>query len=315
VSSGADLEDAQRTRILEAFAEVMAERALGAGASAAEVAAHAGVSAAAFHETFADREACMLEAFELGLRRAGAAMSAAYRSEPRWLDSVKAALVAFLRFLEDEPALGRLLVVHSMGGGEWVLLRRAAVLRELAEIVDRGRREAPPARQELPVVIAEGVVGAVLAVLQNRLVADPAAGVVDLYGSLISIVVLPYLGAGVARRELSRPAPRPRAAADVESSAASALAAGRVRLTYRTTRVLAAIGDYPGASNREVAERAGIVDQGQVSKLLARLYARGLIEKIGAGRAARGAPNAWQLSEHGEAALRQGGAVSAVSRS
>jgi hypothetical protein len=34
----------------------------------------------------------------------------------------------------------------------------------------------------------------------------------DLFGSLVSIVVLPYLGAGTARRELARPAPRPRGA-------------------------------------------------------------------------------------------------------
>jgi DNA-binding MarR family transcriptional regulator len=76
-----------------------------------------------------------------------------------------------------------------------------------------------------------------------------------------------------------------------------------VRLTYRTARVLRAIADYPGASNREVAERAGIVDQGQVSKLLSRLEARELIVKIGEGRT-RGAPNSWSLSEQGELVLK-----------
>jgi DNA-binding PadR family transcriptional regulator len=67
--------------------------------------------------------------------------------------------------------------------------------------------------------------------------------------------------------------------------------------------VLSAIAAYPGASNREVADRAGIVDQGQVSKLLNRLQARGLITKIGEGRT-RGAPNSWCLSERGELVLR-----------
>jgi DNA-binding MarR family transcriptional regulator len=66
--------------------------------------------------------------------------------------------------------------------------------------------------------------------------------------------------------------------------------------------VLSAIADYPGASNREVAERAGVVDQGQISKLLARLEARGLIAKIGEGRT-RGAPNAWRLTERGESLM------------
>jgi DNA-binding MarR family transcriptional regulator len=72
-----------------------------------------------------------------------------------------------------------------------------------------------------------------------------------------------------------------------------------MRLTYRTGRVLQAIARYPGASNREVAERAGIVDQGQISKLLARLEAAEVITNQSEGNS-RGAPNAWRLTERGE---------------
>jgi hypothetical protein len=154
-------------------------------------------------------------------------------------------------------------------------------------------------------VIAEGVIGAVLAVLQNRLLANEPDGVMDLFGPLVSIIVLPYLGAGIARRELTRPAPRIRIDTDTEPKGAgrSVEHGGGVRLTYRTARVLRAIADYPGGSNREVADRAGIVDQGQISKLLNRLEARGLIMKTGEGRS-RGAPNSWGLTESGELTLR-----------
>lgn len=304
------MEEGQRTRILEALAEAMSERTgPGAGVTVADVIARSGVSSGAFHEAFADREACLLAAIELGVGRAGRGMLAAYDAEARWLDAVKAALVAFLRFLEDEPALGRLLVVYSMSGGERVLRRRVEILAALAAVIDRGRLEGPAGRQQPPTVIAEGVVGAVLAVLQNRLLADERAGVMDLFGSLVSIIVLPYLGAGTARRELTRPAPRIRSAAAIEPAGAggSAEHGGALRLTYRTTRVLSEIAVYPGASNREVADRAGIVDQGQVSKLLNRLQARGLITKIGEGRT-RGAPNSWRLTEHGELILRDASA-------
>jgi hypothetical protein len=72
-----------------------------------------------------------------------------------------------------------------------------------------------------------------------------------------------------------------------------------MRLTYRTVRVLMAVIAGPGSSNREVAEGAGISDQGQISKLLARLRGLDLIENVGAG-SARGEPNAWALTERGE---------------
>ena len=72
-----------------------------------------------------------------------------------------------------------------------------------------------------------------------------------------------------------------------------------MRLTYRTVRVLLAIVQTPGASNREVAESAGVEDQGQISKLLSRLKTLGLVENTGAGPFS-GEPNAWRLTPKGQ---------------
>jgi hypothetical protein len=73
-----------------------------------------------------------------------------------------------------------------------------------------------------------------------------------------------------------------------------------MRLTYRTIRVLAAVAELGGRgchpSNRAVADAAGISDQGQISKLLARLQGLGLIESAGT---TRGGPNAWALTKKG----------------
>ncbi|MHB8241425.1 MAG: MarR family transcriptional regulator [Solirubrobacteraceae bacterium] len=294
------------------MAEVLAERGGGLDAvTLADVAAHAGVPVGAVSELFADREACMLAAFELGVERIGAEMARAYGREPRWLDGVKAALARFLRFLEVEPALGRVLVVYSTAGGARVLRRRVEVQTALASVIDRGRAEAPTGAHQPPAIVAEGVVGAVLAVVQNRLLTEDSLPPMDLFGSLISIVVLPYLGAGVARRELTRPAPRLRDELEDGFSGQLGDWRGGTRITYRTARVLSAIDDYPGASNREVAERAGIVDQGQISKLLARLQESGLIEKAGEIRT-RGAPNSWRMTERGKALMRTAGMRAAV---
>jgi len=297
----------QRITILRAMADAMAERgAAGATVSVADVVTRAGVSRAVFRELFADREACLLAAFELAVALVESRTGSAYEAEPRWLDGIRAALASLLGFVDEEPALAALCVVYSMSGGADVLRRRAEVLGQLAAVVDRGRLQVPPGRPQPPPVIAEGVVGAVLAIVQNRLLLPERPPMADLFGPLMSMIVMPYLGPAVARRELTRPAPR---TADVagaspqpagHGSGTDQASAGR--LTYRTARVLTAIGDYPGASNREVGERAGVVDQGQISKLLTRLQAQGLIAKTGPAQA-RGAPNSWQLTARGQAVV------------
>ena len=72
-----------------------------------------------------------------------------------------------------------------------------------------------------------------------------------------------------------------------------------MRLTYRTMRVLVSVAENPGSSNRTIGQHAGIADQGQASKLLARLHKLGLIENHG-GDPARGEPNAWVLTITGQ---------------
>jgi DNA-binding MarR family transcriptional regulator len=75
-----------------------------------------------------------------------------------------------------------------------------------------------------------------------------------------------------------------------------------IRVTHRTTLVLRAIAQTPYSNNREIAYAAGITDEGQASKLLARLERRGVIENVGVGPA-RGEPNAWLLTASGRRAV------------
>jgi hypothetical protein len=125
-------------------------------------------------------------------------------------------------------------------------------------------------------------------------------------GELMGIVVLPYLGAAAARRELARPTP---AGSVTTDGAAGGRAVGdplegvSMRLTYRTARVLEGLAERPGASNREVATCAGIHDPGQVSKLLRRLEGLGLLVNSCEGHA-KGEPNAWGLTPRGERVAR-----------
>ena len=145
--------------------------------------------------------------------------------------------------------------------------------------------------------------GGILAVLHARLLEAAAAPLVGLSNQLMAMVVLPYLGPAAARRELARPEPKSARARRSRGAKGSSLEGLSMRLTYRTLRSLIAIAEQPGASNREVAESAGITDPGQVSKLLRRLRDLDLVANDGPGQAA-GLANAWTISPKGQALLR-----------
>ncbi len=281
-------------RIFRAMAETVAEEGV-RSVTFTDLAARAEVSPRKLREQFADVEESLLAAFDWITRRAGATMAEAYNDEARWVQAVRAALAAMLGLVEQEPELARLWIVDSLGAGPRVLRSRARAIATLCEYIDRGRLQAA-SRTEPPAITAEGVVGALLAVLQTRLLVPNPAPPSNLLGELTSLVVLPYLGSAAAKRELARAARRP---PQPRRSSRFALEGVGMRLTYRTARVLMAIAERPGSSNREVGNRAEVVDQGQISKLLSRLESQDLIVNDGTG-GRRGAPNAWELTPRGE---------------
>jgi AcrR family transcriptional regulator len=304
--------DAPRERIAEIQCSRLLAATVGAlvdggyeHATVAHITRRAGVSRRTFYELFEGRDECIVAVIDdvasqvrRGLREAGL-------GEFAWRERMRKGLWKILCFLDREPALAQVLVVHTSRGSGRVLQARERILAELIAAVDEGRREsAGPGRSAGAAgcsgLTAEGVVGAALLIVQTRLARGRGEQLRALLGELTAIVVLPYQGAAVARREQERPAP-----SDEEGSMQRAALAGDgplvdlpMRITYRTARVLEGIGSQPGASNRQVADYAGIGDQGQVSKLLSRLERLGLLANGGRGHA-QGQSNAWTLTETG----------------
>jgi AcrR family transcriptional regulator/DNA-binding MarR family transcriptional regulator len=290
----------QRTRLLSALLEVSAERGAG-NVAVAHVVERAGVSRRTFYELFTDREECFLAAFDDAFARASRRVLDAYDAEARWAERIRGALVALLEFLDAERGAGQLLIVGSLGAGHRALERRQRGIAQIIAVIDEGRKESK-AGAELPPLTAEGIVGGALSVLHSRLLEDDHGSrgdrspMVDLAGALMSMIVLPYLGPAAARKEFARPVSRRHVAARVAPG--DPLREVGMRLTYRTVRVLMSLASNPGASNREIGIGAGMEDQGQISKLLARLQRLDLIHNARSA-AARGAPNAWGLTERG----------------
>jgi AcrR family transcriptional regulator len=268
----------------------------------AHITDRARVSRRTFYELFANREECLAAVLEDAVALIAGEIAGAGLEGLSWRERVRGGLWAILSLFDREPALARVCVVQALRGGPGVLARREEILHGLALVVDEGRSESARGALCTPLT-AEGVVGAAFAIVYARLLKGDRGPLVGLLGELMGMIVLPYLGAGVARREQTRslPAVSRVAGRALEATvvAGDPLEGVQMRLTYRTARVLEGVAAHPGVSNREVSEYAGVADQGQVSKLLARLERLGLLANMGEGHA-KGEPNAWMLTPRGQ---------------
>lgn len=293
----AQLARIQRARILAGALDAAAEHGA-ANVTVADIVARCGVSRRTFYETFSDRDDCFLAAFEDGLNLACARVTAAVAPHLTWIARLRAGIAAFLTFLDEEPKLGRLLVCDSLVAGSPILERRTQITTQLAIFLNEGRHQSKLAAG-MPQLYAEGSIGGVLAILQNLLLTGASEPYIKLAPSLTAMVAMPYLGPAAAKRELDRPI------ADLPANTANGVSLADpfkhsgMRLTYRTVRLLTALAEQPGSSNRTLSDLAGVRDQGQVSKLLARLQRYGLIDNATADRA-QGMPNAWTLTPAGQ---------------
>ncbi len=305
-----EVADVQRARILAAATDAATEIGY-AGLTVSEIVARARVSRRTFYELYPTREACFLAACEQALARISEPVLIAYAGHERWRERIAAGLLELLAQLDTHPALARLLLVESLAAGAPSLERRAVTLAAVTRAIDEGRREAH-GREPGPLA-AEAVVGAVLSVLHARLLAASGDSLQMLHEPLMNAVVLPYFGPAAAARELRRVTPVASVAHafNVAGEHSDPLRGLDIRLTYRTLRVLSAVEELGSEeaqpSNRAIAAAAGIADQGQTSKLLARLQRLGLIENRQPSRVSgapfKGEPNRWTLTARGAAVV------------
>ena len=302
---GGQVVEMQRRRLLLAIGEVVSDSGL-ESATVGRVCEQAGVSRRTFYELFADREACLLAAFDQAIEQITQKIASAYACEGStrrarsWRERVRGALSLLLEYFDYEPDIARLCIVEAPRAGPKLLEHRRQVLDALTAAIEEGRREGR-AGSEPPPLTAQGVVGGAISVIHARLLEstpdDGPRPLVELTGPLMAMIVYPYLGPAAARKELERPTPTvptvaPRNGADPFKGLP-------IRFTYRTARVLATIATDPGASNRFIADSSGIADEGQMSRLLRRLEGCGLIENQSEGHV-RGESNAWTLTKRGQ---------------
>jgi AcrR family transcriptional regulator len=192
--------DPARKRIAAALVELVAEQGLEA-TTVVMVCARAGVDRAGFDRHFHGKEDCFLRTLDEVAASFCARATGAYAAPRSWHDRVWAAAWAAMRFLQEDPARARFLVVGVNGAGARAQERRDGVLQAIADLVDAGRKELPE-----PGLVSRSTAEMVTGAIYGTVTAKVSAGALerreDFLSELVYMAMMPYLGARAAEDEL-----------------------------------------------------------------------------------------------------------------
>lgn len=158
----------------------------------------AGLYRQAFYDSFDDKEDCYLQALDAGSAWIELAMREAAASASSWRSRLRGALAGLLGFLDEQPEIGRALLVEVHAAGPRAVERRTEAMERAARLIDRAREESDDAA---PAISAEAIVAGILAVLHARLSTERAV-FGPLLPELMYLAVLPYFGPDEAAAEL-----------------------------------------------------------------------------------------------------------------
>jgi AcrR family transcriptional regulator len=292
---------AVRARIVAAMVLIVSEQGF-ARATVSGVCVRARVSRGTFYESFDGLQDCFIAVIDDGYRRAHALISEAFEGQRCWRAGLRAAVGALLVFFDDEPLLARVWLVETLAAGSWALERRERHVAALTELIIE--RWPLPEGAEVNPLASRAAIESVLAIIHGQLLTGSEGPLVALLGPLMGLISTAFLGPRAAARDVERGHAHALQILAERQSRATCASAREVEIpavlrnprAHRTRECLYYVASNPGASNRQIATALGIARQEQISKVLARLYAIGLLLKR-AGPP--GGANAWSLTSHG----------------
>lgn len=188
----------KRERLLQGMLEAVGSRGY-ERTSVQDVVTEAGLYRQAFYDSFEDKEDCYLEAIDAGSAWIELAMREAAGGRTTWRDQLRGALSGLLGFLEEQPAVGRAVLVEVHAAGPRAVEKRTEAMERAAVMMDGAREESVGVAPE---IAAEAVVAGILAVLHTRLSADQTSNFMQLLPELMYLAVLPYFGPDAAAAEM-----------------------------------------------------------------------------------------------------------------
>lgn len=153
-----------------------------------------------FSRCFADLEDCFLSLHDEAMEELCAAVETACAGRDAWHDRIWAAGMAAMRYLQEDGARARFLVVAVNGAGSAASLRRDRIVKRIADFLDGGRGEVEG--RPMSRCTAEITAGAVYGTILSKVESGSIERGEEFLPELIYLATMPYLGARAAEDEL-----------------------------------------------------------------------------------------------------------------
>jgi AcrR family transcriptional regulator len=188
----------QRERMLLATGELVAER--GYQKTTIElIAKTARVALSTFYEQFSSKEECFLAAFDETMDAAAEVFEELLDPEQPWVEQISAGLEITLEMVVNEPTRARLCIVEAQAAGGEALKRYQGMLERIAPKLREGRIHNPRAGR-LPDGLEVAIVGGLVWLVHQRLIADEADEIKGLLPEMLQVTLTPYVGEAEAGR-------------------------------------------------------------------------------------------------------------------
>jgi AcrR family transcriptional regulator len=156
----------QRERLFEAMVQAVDERGF-AQTTISDLVGRAGVSRRSFYEHFANKEECLLGAFDASVRRLARRLFEAYDPAKPWAEQVEGVTRALLQATLERPDAARLVCVDVGAAGPAGVQRWARNAERFERFLHAVFAQAP-GPGTIPAPVAKAYVGALRKILYSR---------------------------------------------------------------------------------------------------------------------------------------------------
>jgi AcrR family transcriptional regulator len=197
----------QRERLMTAFTELLAARGY-AAVTIRTLASRARVSPAAFYEHFADKEACLLAAYDRFAASVAAAITTHVDADAPWGAFIDATVGGYLKALARDPTAARAFIVEMDAAGPAARRRRRDAIHAFAALIAQRHaaiRARDPTLGPLPGTAYLALALGVRELAHDALETDPVPALEGLAPQIRLLMTAVVQGAAAATHHSLRP--------------------------------------------------------------------------------------------------------------